>query len=194
VASIICATRSPILGGAIFLVVYAAGRPRHWLWPILFVGGAFAYFFGETVIEFFQAVQPRVVRTDDGSATAREALFSYGAILFFGNPLGYGFAFNPNDHFAQYWQQLSTLSNPDSVKTAELHNYILNMLNVYGVGLILVAPLIYRCLVRAGANILFFIPYIVHIMFHNSGPFWNDLLFWIAVSILSAANLQQELN
>jgi hypothetical protein len=61
------------------------------------------------------------------------------------------------------------------------------MLNTYGIGIMLLVPLAARLLYRSRAVLMFFIPYIVHIMFHNSGPFWNDMIIWFVVAVLSVA-------
>lgn len=191
VASIICGTRSPILGAVMFFMIYALRRPGSWLVLLIMLAGAALYLVGPLLLEAFQSAQPRVLRTDDNSATGRGSLFSLGVVLFTENPLGYGLAFSPKDHWAIYWHELYTLANPSVIKEAELHNYVLNMINTYGIGLILTAPIVYQLLWRGRNMIMFYIPYIVHIMFHNSGPFWNDTLFWFTIAALSAPVLQR---
>jgi hypothetical protein len=186
VGAIICATRSPVLGAVIFFALYALRRKGSWLMVVAMLGGAALYLVWPLVMEILQSSQPRMVRTDDNSATGRQSLFTYGLYLFRDNPLGYGFGFDPIEHWTKYWQDLYTLDNPNVVKISELHNYMLNMLNTYGVGLVLVAPLVWELLFRARYSMIFFIPYIVHTTFHNTGPFWNDMIFWYVVATLSS--------
>lgn len=189
-AAFISGTRSPILGAAAFFLIYALRRRGSWLGIGIVLGGLVLLLIGPLLLEVFQSAQPRILRTDDNSATGRGSLFTMGMLLFTDNPLGYGLAFSPKDHWSKYWQELYTLANPSVLKDTELHNYVLNMINTYGIGLLLAAPIVYYLLQRGRHMIIFFVPYIMHIMFHNSGPFWNDTLFWFAVAALSAPILR----
>jgi hypothetical protein len=185
--SFAAATRSPILGAGMFLAVYLIQRQSGWLLVLLLAGGALAYFAGEQLVELFQSRQARVLRIDDDSAMGRLALWKFGILLFLENPLGYGFGFIPaSQYWMPYWHELYTLQGADDIKTKELHNYVLIMLNTYGIGLILVAPLVVVLLQRASSYLIYFIPYVAHIMFHNSGPFWNDALIWFVIGAISA--------
>ena len=96
------------------------------------------YQVGPLLLDAFQTAQPRIVRTDDNSATGRSSLLAMGWLLFVDNPLGYGFGFNPTEHWTKFWQELYTMDNPSVLKDTQLHNYVLNMLNTYGIGLLLV--------------------------------------------------------
>lgn len=186
VAAFISGTRSPLLGAALFFLVYAARRPGSWLLLLIALGGAALVLVGPILLDAFQSAQPRIVRTDDNSATGRGSLIAMGILLFTDNPLGYGFGFSPTDHWPKFWQELYTLQNPSVLKDTQLHNYILNMINTYGIGLLLAAPVAYSLLMRARTVIIFYIPYIIHIMFHNFGPYWNDTPFWFTVAALAA--------
>jgi hypothetical protein len=185
--SIAAATRSPILGACIFLAVYLIQRKSGWLPVLLLAGAVLAYFASEQLLDFFQSKQARVLRVDDDSAMGRLALWKFGILLFRDNPLGYGFGFIPaSQHWMPYWHEIYTLQGADDIKTKELHNYVLIMLNTYGVGLILILPLLASILGRVSTYLIYFIPYLAHIMFHNSGPFWNDTLIWFVVGAISA--------
>jgi hypothetical protein len=185
--SVACGTRSPILGALLFFAFYAAQRRGAWLAFLIMVGGLAAYLVGPIVLDMIQSTQPRMVQTDDKSATGRMPLITFGLILFRDNPLGYGLEFSPTDHWTDYWHYLYTLPSAVVVQTEELHNYALNMLNTYGIGLLLLVPMVFGLLRRAKASLLFFIPYIVHIAFHNSGPLWNDMIIWFVVAAISVA-------
>jgi O-antigen ligase len=184
--SIAIATRSPILGVCIFLAIYSALRKSGWLVVLLLIGGALAYLASEQLLELFQSRQARLLRVDDDSAMGRLALWKFGILLFRDNPLGYGFGFIPaSQYWMPYWHEIYTLQGSDDIKTKELHNYVLIMLNTYGVGLVLMLPLVASMLWRARSYLIYFIPYLAHIMFHNSGPFWNDTLIWFVIGAIS---------
>lgn len=187
VASVVSGNRSPILGGVIFFAFYAAQRRGAWLAFLVLVGGLFAYLIGPMILEAVHLTQPRMMETDDKSATGRASLFTFGLILFRDNPLGYGLEFSPTDHWTDYWHLLYTLPSAVVVQTRELHNYALNMLNTYGIGLLLLVPTAFGLLRRGKASLIFFIPYIVHIAFHNSGPLWNDMIIWFVIAAISVA-------
>ena len=180
-------TRSPILGGLIFLGLYVATRRASWVAVLMLAVGAIVYFAGPSVLALFQETQPRVVRVDDNSAASRFALAYYGLVLFLDNPLGYGFAFKPYELWTNYWHEFYTMASPSALQSKELHNYAFNMLNTYGIGLLLFVPAAIILLRRAKASLIFFIPYIVQIMFHNAGPFWSDAIIWFVVAAISVA-------
>jgi hypothetical protein len=190
-AAFLSGTRSPILGAALFFLVYAVRRPGSWLAFMIMLGGVALVLVGPMLLDAFQTAQPRIVRTDDNSATGRSSLVALGLLLFADNPLGYGFGFDPTQHWSKFWQDLYTMDNPSVLKDTQLHNYVLNMLNTYGIGLLLAVPLAAHLLMRSRHVIIFFIPYIVHIMFHNFGPYWNDTPFWFTVAALAAPLLSR---
>jgi hypothetical protein len=185
--SVACGTRSPILGAILFFALYAAQRRGLWLSFMIMLGGIALYLIGPMILEMVQSTQPRIAQIDDKSATGRTSLFTFGLILFRDNPLGYGFGFSPTQHWSEYWHDLYNLPSAIVVQTKDLHNYALNMLNTYGVGLLLLVPAVLGLLRRGRASLIFFIPYGVHIAFHNYGPLWNDMLFWFAIAAISVA-------
>jgi hypothetical protein len=187
VVSVASGNRSPVLGALLFFAFYAAQRRGTWLSFLIMFGGLAAYLLGPMILDMIQSTQPRMVQTGDKSATGRMSLFTFGLILFRDNPLGYGLEFSPTDHWTDYWHYLYTLPSAVVVQTNELHNYALNMLNTYGIGLLLLVPMVFGLLRRGKASLLFFIPYLVHIAFHNSGPLWNDMIFWFVVAAISVA-------
>ena len=188
--SIATATRSPILGGAVFIGVYVALRLKSWL-PIVFIfGAAIAYLAWPLLLDVIESNSPRLLRVDDKSAAARSVFAYYGLRLFADNPLGYGLAFQPTEMWAAYWPDLYMMRGSKGTQEHMLHNYPLSMLNIYGIGILLLAPLALRLLRRAGPYLLFFIPYAVHIMFHNSGPFFSDTIIWFVIAAIVAATAQ----
>ena len=191
-ASIACATRSPILGGFVFIAAYAMQRRTSWLPLFLIVAAVAVYFAWPMLMEVVGTNAPRVVRTDDNSAEARSTLVYYGLRLFADNPVGYGMTFAPMTLWQHYWPDLYMMQAPEGTRENELHNYLVNMINTYGVGLLLFTPVVARLLTRSKASLIFFIPYIIHILFHNYGPFFNDNVIWFVVAAIAAANVDQD--
>lgn len=184
-------TRAPILGGLIFLVLYALQRRSFWL-ALMVVGGMlFAYLVWPVVVDLIQSSAPRVMVTDDNSAAARIVFAYYGVRLFLANPLGYGLTFDPTQLWPQYWPDLYMMKAAAGAQVHPLHDYSLSMLNMYGIGIFLFVPLVIKLLKQSGKNLLFFVPYIVQISFHNSGPFYNDMILWFAVAAISAAPVER---
>ena len=187
VVSILSGTRSPIMGAFLFAALYLMRRQGSWLPLMLLIVAALIYLAWPMVSAAIEGSRPRVLQTEDQSALGRLSLLSFGALLFVNNPLGYGFGFEPSTLWTQYWHEIYNLPGAANVRSFDLHNFVLSMLNTYGVGLLLIVPLAARLLNRSRSVLMFFIPYIVHIMFHNSGPFWNDTIIWFVVAALSAA-------
>jgi len=187
-ASFAVETRAPVIGAMIFLVIYAISRRSAGFALLLIMGGAILYFIGPTLLAAVQGSAPRMVKVDDNSAVGRFTMAYYGIRLFLDNPLGYGLAFDPAGMWGKYWFDLYTMPAPMVVQVHDLHNFVLSMMNIYGVGLLLLAPLAWKLLRQSGGSLIFFIPYIFQILFHNSGPFYNDNLIWFVIAAIAAAN------
>jgi hypothetical protein len=179
-------TRSPILGGLIFLAIYSFQRRTPWLPMFLILAGTVFYLAWPLLMNVLQTHSPRVTSVSDNSALARGTLVYYGLRLFADNPVGYGLAFAPMTLWSSYWPDIYTMPAPRGVQVNDLHNYPLSMLNTYGIGLLLLAPLIRGLLKRAGASVIFFVPYMVQILFHNAGPFYNDTAIWFVTATIAA--------
>jgi O-Antigen ligase len=191
-ASIVVATRSPILGGFVFLSIYSLQRRTSWLPLVLILTAILLYMAWPLVIGVIEAHAPRVTKTDDNSAAARLTLVYYGWRLFADNPLGYGFSFAPMTLWTSYWQDLYMMPAPQGARETELHNYLATMLNIYGIGILLLAPLLAKVLRQARPSLIFFLPYLVQILFHNSGPFYNDNVIWFVIAAVAAAGHRSE--
>jgi hypothetical protein len=190
VGSFAVATRSPILGGVIFMAAYVMLRRQTWLALAVMFGAAMLYFAWPLLSGFVASEAPRMLRTDDKSAAARSVFAWYGTRLFLDNPVGYGFGFTPAELWAPYWPDLYMMRGSRGTQENMLHNYVLTMINIYGIGILLFAPLAIKLLIRAGPYALFFIPYMVHILFHNSGPFFSDTIIWFVIAAIGATNVQ----
>ena len=185
--SIAVATRSPILGGAVFLLTYGMLHRQIWLALMIAAGAAVLYLAWPLLLGFIENEAPRVLRTDDKSAAARSVFAYYGIRLFIDNPVGYGFAFHPAELWAPYWPELYMMRGSRGTQENMLHNYVLSMVNIYGIGILLFAPLAIRLLRRAAFYSIFFIPYGVHILFHNSGPYYSDTIIWFVIAAIGTA-------
>ena len=191
VGSLICATRSPILGGLIFLAAYALQRRSSWLPLFLIMGAVVAYFVWPLLMGVIENTAPRVVETDDNSSNARSTLAYYGLRLFADHPIGYGLTFAPMTLWHNYWPDLYVMQAPRGVREKDLHNYVVTMMNIYGIGMLLLTPLIVKLLKNSKKYLIFFIPYVVHIFFHNSGPFYNDNVIWFVIAAIAATHQPQ---
>lgn len=179
-------TRSPILGAVVFLGIYLLWRGSAFHSLLVIAAAAFALLGAPVIIEMMQGADSRVFRIGDNSSSGRYTLITYGLMLLRENPLGYGFGFVSQEHWAQFWPELYTMPSAGEIREAELHNYALNMMTTYGIGLMLALPLVARLLWAGRAWAIVFVPYIVHIVFHNTGPFWNDTLFWFVIGAIAA--------
>lgn len=186
--SFLSETRSPILGAVIFLGVYMVSRGRAITRFLVFVIAVCAIAAAPLVLDLMDGSESRVFRIGDNSSTGRLPLVKFGLKLLADNPLGYGFGFESTKFWTLYWQEIYTLPSAGVIREAELHNYLLNMALTYGFGLLLVLPLVIQLLWNGRASLIAFLPYTVHILFHNTGPFWNDTLFWFVVGAISATN------
>lgn len=185
--SIAAATRSPILGGFVFLFAYVLLHRQIWLAVAIAAGALLFYLAWPLLMGFIESEAPRLLRTDDKSAAARSVFAYYGTRLFLDNPVGYGFGFVPYELWAPYWPDLYMMYGSRGTRENMLHNYVLSMINIYGVGILILAPLAIRSLIRSSHYLIFFIPYAVHILFHNSGPFYSDTIIWFVIAAIGTA-------
>lgn len=178
-------TRAPIAGALVFFALYSISRRGSLVPVMLMASAALIYFLWPSLTAMVQTPPPRVTRVDDDTVWNRLTLATYGFKLLVDNPIGYGFTFNPSDYWETHWRDLYVLPGARAVQSKELHNYFLNMLDTYGIGILLVAPMVAGMLWRSKAWLIFFVPYLLHITFHNVGPFWNDSFVWFAIAALS---------
>lgn len=188
-AMLICiasGNRSPLLGFAIFLGLYlvlVAPRMLAMSLPFLLI-----IMMGSTeILAGLGEDGVRAFSTGDGSAAARPTLALFGLYLFVEQPLGYGLLFESTALADGFVHKARYFGNPDSIRHFTLHNYYLQMLNKYGVLILALFPL----LIPRDSRFLWawfaFIPYIVHIAFHNEGPLSSDFLFWFVIPLFPPA-------
>lgn len=174
--------RSPLVGGAAFLLLYTLFRAPKWA---LFVAPLVILAIPATDVMFshLQGTGLRAFETGDKSSEGRPTLIYYGIRLFIDRPIGYGLDFSPTRYWVKYWNEFKDMPNSGVIITYPLHNYILNMLNFYGIAVIFLMPLAVRMAVRNSSLWLAFVPYTAHILLHNYGPFWNDTMIFFVLAL-----------
>lgn len=183
--AVLSGNRSPILGGAILLIIYlAAYRSTAFvlLVPLLLLAGMMV----DPILAAGQEAGLRVAETGDTSSTGRLTLIRYGLLLFASNPLGYGILFNPTELWRPFYADLAQYPGVELVTFVPLHNYIVSMMNIYGFVFLLALPLLVYWILRYRLLALLFVPYMVHCFFHNSGPFFNEIYLWFVLSAVAA--------
>lgn len=184
-AAIAAGNRSPLLGIAIFLGAFLC-RMRPLLGLAMLAAIPLALILGDAITEIMNDSGLRVLNTENSSGEGRATLRAYGWLLFLGQPLGYGLSFNSLDHWWQYWDAIQHYDNPLSITVHALHNFYLMTLNKHGVFILLVIPLVIRRLALNPVAFFAFLPYIVHLFYHNDGPLQGDFLFWYILPFFSA--------
>jgi hypothetical protein len=176
--------RSPILGGILLYIFYIAGlRPKY----IGFLVASIIIIIPVS-LNFLDSLDGvRVATVADESSLGRITFFVYGIMLFVSRPIGYGLAFNPIDHWPEYWEAIQWTPVPHFIQIFPLHNYPLTILNMYGVLVLAFMPTVFRVAKKYGLATLSLVPYFVHILFHNDGPMWSDFLVWFVFAFAVAA-------
>ncbi len=175
--------RSPILGLIIGILCYLViVRPSMIaIMAILAVPVALAY---SEIIELGAQTGLRVTRSDSSSEN-RAVLRALGMLLFIDRPLGYGLLFNSVNFGWIYWPKLFMYENAKSILIHPLHNYYLLILNKYGILSIGVFAYALKEIFKCKIVFIAFIPYAVHIFFHNDGPFQSDFFIWFIVPLFT---------
>ena len=175
--------RSPILGAVVFFAIYTiVRRPKYFLIlaPVAFALGVWVL---PQVLSLAADTGSRVVETGDASSEGRATLVYYGILLLERQPFGYGFDFDSTRYWQTYWSDVSNMPSPGTIIVYPLHNYLLMMLCFYGLPLLLFIPFVVRMLWPHRTLLVYFVPYIIHIVFHNTGPFWNDFMIWFVTAL-----------
>jgi hypothetical protein len=178
--------RSPLLGALAFLAIYfLVTAPKvFWLMAPIAIVSIPAAMAG---LQVLAGLGVRIASTEDGSALGRAVLADFGWRLFMARPLGYGLGFDSTLYYNEFSQYLLYFANPEQARLYPPHNYILNMLNKYGIGMILLVPLIIPRRAAVYAAALPFTAYLLHILFHNDGPFQADFLIWYVFAMFTPA-------
>lgn len=195
--ALVCAAegnRSPLLGLAIFFCFLFSAGNRRWLIVgiALVVAG---YFFIGPVRDALTESGLRVASSGDKSELARYPLAMYGFRLFEANPLGYGATFESKelvsmvrtgDLVVNSWGLGNIFAN------RELHNAWITALDKYGIFFFPVVIFALKNMARYWTCVIGFIPYLVHISFHNAAPLENDYMFWVPLGVVVAVTVTKE--
>jgi len=180
---IISGNRSPLLGFAAFLAIYlliAGGRWRPVLVPLFLI----AIMSIPLLQSLGQVLDLRIASSSDGSAIGRSTLWSFGMHLIAERPLGYGLLFSSTEHAAGFSHLAIHMDNSDIIRHFSLHNYYLLVSNKYGLLLLFLVPWLLPRNRTQLAGWLGFVPYLIHIAFHNDGPLNSDFLIWFLLPLI----------
>lgn len=173
--------RSPLLGAVVFFVLYAFYKNPSQSWIFFPLAALVLLPTVPVVLDLLQGMGLRVATLEDKSTDSRGALLKYGLELLKDNPIGYGLDFNPTNLWQEYWSDIANTPGANNIVAYPLHNYFLSMLNVYGISLFFLVPLVIVKMLRGVDISILFVPYLIHILFHNAGPFWSDAYIWFVV-------------
>ncbi len=183
-ACVVTGNRSPLAGILVFAALFFATRGASGLLAML-AAAIIAAPLVAPVMAMLETSGLRVASVD-GSALGRLVLQNYGLQLFRDHPIGYGLGFESNAYWSAYWEGLQWAENTNAIRNYALHNYFLNMLCKYGVGILVIGAIICARIAPRWGTLLPFSAYIVHIFFHNDGPLQSDFLFWLVVPLYAA--------
>ena len=183
VGSLVSGNRSPILGFAVLAGLLAL----HWRPALSLLGVAAALallpFASDLLAGAQEATGLRVLDTENKSSQGREALRALGLMLFADRPLGYGLGFNSVDHAWQYWDRLRFFENANASQAHALHNYYLVVLNKYGASILLLSIALAVHFRRNWLLFVCFVPYAIHIYYHNDGPLQGDFMVFFLLPL-----------
>jgi len=179
-AAVVSGNRSPLLGMLCFAILYLWFAQRR-MAIFLIAAAVAAYPLALMLPELLRDFGLRVGETQDSSAVGRTVLQVYGLLLFADRPYGYGLAFDSTEHWLGFWASLKDFDNAEAITWHALHNYYLMILDKYGILIVLLGIFVVRILARHRWAVLGFVPYLVHIYFHNDGPLQGDFLIWYII-------------
>jgi hypothetical protein len=164
-------------------------RTRPVLGLALAIAGPVALILGDTLNDMLNNSGLRALNTENSSGEGRAVLRAYGWMLFMDQPLGYGLSFNSLDHWWKYWGALQRYENANAITQHALHNSYLMTLNKHGALALLLVPIVLRRLFVNPIAFFAYLPYAVHVFYHNDGPLQGDFLFWYTLPLFSLAAL-----
>lgn len=180
--------RSPILGFVVFAAAYIFYlRPTFSLMAGLLLLPIFGLLYLSFIenMDFFADTEIRALRVGDKSSEGREALRALGNLLFIDRPFGYGLKFNSIDYVSPYWPEIQHYENAETVWTNAVHNYYVLIILKYGLLFVPVALYAFISCMKNFLVFLAFLPYAIHIFFHNDGPFQADFMIWYFLPIIA---------
>lgn len=186
--------RSPTLGIGVFLIVFTlVRRPRltGLMLPAALLLAATTTFNADVL----ETTGLRVARSNSSSEN-RGTLRAYGYYLIAQRPIGYGLTFDSTREWTGFYRESIYLPNPNSIRQWALHNYYVNVVAKYGLLILFFIPWL---LPRRREQLVLwlpFVPYLIHIFFHNDGPLQGDTLsfylFAAATYLLKRKDLFRE--
>lgn len=174
---VLTGNRSPLLGIVIFIAIYVsvtAPRAALALLPFVLIAALAA----APLLRHLSEAGLRVAETDNSSAAGRATLRAYGLFLIGQRPIGYGLTFDSLDYWTYFAHQAGYLENPLVIRRWAVHNCYLNIMAKYGVFVLGLVPFILPRNRHHAFLWLAFIPYAIHIFYHNDGPFQGDFMIF----------------
>ena len=183
-AVVMSGTRSALFGVMMLPFIYYFWKSQSKL--VYFMFAVLACVVLMTVLPLIQEMfDLRVLQTRDSSASMRLPLYLFGLYLFLEQPWGYGWIDQSINYAQDYWQYFRHMQGAESIFLRGLHNYLLNIVWVYGVfGLFALAILFW--VMRASYGMLFIIalsPYLINSLFHNGGIFYGGNYIWVFIGL-----------
>jgi hypothetical protein len=176
-AAVVTGNRSPLLGMAAFLLLYLFLVRPTIATVALIIFLPFAVLIDDLLL-LLQDFGLRAAQVDDGSSTNRKVLRAYGFMLLAERPYGYGLSFTSTDYWFLFWDRLKDYPNAVAIRIHALHNYYMMILNKYGIIITFVGAWLFYRLIQNFFLFITFVPYIVHIFYHNDGPMQADFMIW----------------
>lgn len=183
-AVLLSGTRSALLGVLVLPLLYWLMITRNKVFTVLTISGALA-----AIVYVLPIVQEvlnlRVLQAEDLSATMRLPLYLFVLELVVDQPWGYGWVDQSTSYAQEYWQRYKHMNGAESIFLRGLHNYVLNILWVYGIfGLVAIVGLFWYARVSFGVWFLVaLVPYFVNSLFHNGGIFYGGNYIWVFIGI-----------
>ena len=177
---VVTGNRSPLLGMVLFVLLYLVLRaPRMMLaaLPIVLLGAIAAV----PVLQYLSHAGVRAADLTNSSAEGRTTLRAFGMFLIEQRPIGYGLTFNSLDYWPSFSEKSKYLPNPLSFRTWAVHNYYITILAKYGILSLGLLPLLVPRRRPEALMWLAFVPYMVHIFYHNDGPLQGDFLIFFVL-------------
>lgn len=194
---VLSGNRSPILGFIVFLALFVTySRPLIAIVSsmVLIPCITLVYFYPDFLLNILSETGLRAFRVGDKSSEGREVLRAFGLLLFLDHPLGYGLIFKSTEYAAEYWDKLYSYTNPTTIYNNVVHNYYMNMTHKYGIMIMPLAIYVVKNIYKNLYLTLAFIPYAIHIFFHNDGPLQSDFLIWYILPIFVLISTQSYKN
>ena len=128
----------------------------------------------------------RVLQLDNSSGFSRVPLAIFGFLLFLDNPFGHGWLIETEVFASKYWYYLHKIRNAEAILQLGLHNHLLRILYVYGIGGLTILVVYMKSIIKyyGLVYLIALSPYYFHSLFHNDGIFLGGNYIWVFMGII----------